>query len=337
VTLMQMLIQWLNASGERSVTARAKRQTGSIIREVVPRWPGLSSLLIRVRAALGSPLVRCEVEGVQLWVDARDQALGHHLLNGFPYEQQELDLVRRCLQPGRCFLDVGANIGYFTVLAAKHLGPSGRVVAFEPEPRNFEILKKNVDLNGLENVRIENYAAVDREQNLTLYLSSYNFGDHRIFDSDDDSMENRGRRQERVQVRGVRLDEYLREHRFAPDFIKIDVQGAEQSVLMGLAETLSEDRDIRLLLEFWPHGMRQFGTDPVELLKRLDAQGFRAFEVRRDGTLGPFSVGRVQLLEGPHDYCNVFASRRLDQLGQLGIRVVEGEATSASPRQADRV
>lgn len=332
MTRMQAVIRWLNTKDERSALVKTKRRIGLIIRSVLPRWRGLSEILMRVHTMFRGPLVRCEVEGAQLWVDARDRVIGHYLLSGYPYEQDELDLVRKCLEPGGYFLDVGANIGYFAVLAAKHVGPSGRVVALEPEPHNFKILRRNIGLNGLGNVRAVNYAAVDRPQSLTLYLSSYNFGDHRIFDGDDDSLENLGTRQNRVQVRGIALDQFLQEERFAPDLIKIDVQGAEQSVLAGLRETLSTDADIRLLMEFWPHGMRRFGTDPAELLTRLRALGFQVFQLLSGGTLTTFSVHHLDVLQqGPREYANIFACRRPDQLDRHGIRVAPLSASSTRP------
>jgi FkbM family methyltransferase len=321
LTTVQKLIQFLNASGKKSLTAKVKAQVGSVIRTVVPQWPGLGGIFMRLYSALGNSLVHCHVEGAHLLIDSRDKAIGHYLLCGKPYETQEVDLLRKCLKPGGRFLDIGANIGYFTVLAAKHVGTGGEVVAFEPEPHNFKILKKNIELNDLTNVLIENYAAIDQKRKLTLYLSSYNFGDHRIFDGDDDSMENIGRRKERVDVQGVRLDDYLRVTHFKPDFIKIDVQGAENSVLAGLTGTLAECEDIQLLLEIWPDGMRQFGTDPSEVLNLLAALGLQVFQLQSDGTLASFSMQNLSLLQGPKEYVNVFACRYPERLPNLGIRL----------------
>ena len=319
---IQKLIQLLNAKDEESLPLRVKQRIGAMIRVVLPKWPGLSGIILRLCTTFGHPLVLCDVEGVQLLVDSRDKAVGHYLLNAIAYEPEELDLLRKCLKPGANFLDIGGNIGYFTIIAAKHVGPLGKVIAFEPEPHNFEILRRNVELNKLRNVMIENYAAVDQEKTLTLYLSSYNFGDHRIFDSDDDSIENLGHRQQSIDVQGVCLDEYLREKGFSPDFIKIDVQGAEKAVLSGLVRTLAECKDIQLLLEFWPYGMRQFGTDPSDVLSMLTGLGFHIFQPRSDGALSSFSGAQLDSLQGPTDFTNIFACRKADQLLKLGIEVV---------------
>jgi FkbM family methyltransferase len=323
LTLVQRLIQFLDASGKKSLTAKMKRHIGSILRTLLPQWPGLSGILIRLYSGFGNSLIQCHVEGAQLFIDSRDKAIGHYLLCGKPYEPQELDLLCKCLRPGGRFLDIGANIGYFTVLAAKHVGSDGKVIAFEPEPRNFKILEKNIELNKLQNVLIENYAAFDQKRTLTLYLSNYNFGDHRIFDSDDDSMENKGRRKERVDVQGVCLDEYLRATHFRPDFIKIDVQGAEKSVLAGLIGTLADCDEIQLLLEIWPYGMRQFGTDPSEVLKLLTALGLQVFQLQWDGALASFSMETLASLQGPKEYTNVFACRYPERLPKVGIKLAK--------------
>ena len=169
---IQKLIQLLNAKDEESLPLRVKQRIGAMIRVVLPKWPGLSGIILRLCTTFGHPLVLCDVEGVQLLVDSRDKAVGHYLLNAIAYEPEELDLLRKCLKPGANFLDIGGNIGYFTIIAAKHVGPLGKVIAFEPEPHNFEILRRNVELNKLRNVMIENYAAVDQEKTLTLYLSA---------------------------------------------------------------------------------------------------------------------------------------------------------------------
>src|SRR5207237_678248 len=159
----------------------------------------------------------------------------------------------------------GANIGYYTLVFAELVGDSGRVFAFEPEPANFALLSENTGLNGRANVTLVNAAVADAGGRLPLYLAGENKGDHRLFDSPGESRDS-------VAVEVVQLDEYLADHPREIDFVKIDIQGSEGGALEGMASLLERSRDVELLVEFWPDGLRTFGTDPEEFLESLEAQ-----------------------------------------------------------------
>ena len=98
------------------------------------------------------------------------------------WEKHETDIFLDLFRPGQNFLDVGANIGYYTCLAAAR-SPDGQVYAFEPDPDNFLLLQKNIELNNLDNVSASQAALSDKAGTLTLYKSAENLGDHRTFGS----------------------------------------------------------------------------------------------------------------------------------------------------------
>jgi FkbM family methyltransferase len=163
-------------------------------------------------------------------------------------------LVRARVRRGMTFVDVGAHVGYFTVLAAKLVGPSGAVFAFEPHPRNFKLLSANTRRNGLENVKCFPFAVSDSEGDAELFEAESNTGDHRLYRSDD------GYRRA-LRVRTVRLDS-VSEIRTPVGFVKIDVQGQEPAVMRGMEGLLRSSPDAIVALEFWPYGLRQTGVDP---------------------------------------------------------------------------
>jgi FkbM family methyltransferase len=163
------------------------------------------------------------------------------------YGPQETRLLRALLRPDMTVIDVGANWGYFTLLAASLVGPRGRVVALEPEPRLFQLLDENVRLNDLSHVTAFRAAATDRS-NVTLPLrifdeTSGNWGVSSISSGVGETRD----------VDGRSLDELTMELGLeAIDLVKIDVEGHELAVLAGMAAGLAANRYRRLIIEWHP-------------------------------------------------------------------------------------
>ncbi len=211
--------------------------------------------------------VKATVNGMTMFLDTRDHGIGKPLLTAGAYEPEETAFVRSALSPGDVFVDVGANVGYFTCLAARIVGPEGLVFAFEPDPRNFRLLSRAIEANRFENVVLERVAIGDRSGSIRLYRSSLNHGDHRIYDS--------GGGRCAIKIRMTSLDEYFAGRRTAVDFLKMDIQGAEFLALRGMERLLEASRDrITILTEFWPSGLRRAGADPGAFLEFFESRGF---------------------------------------------------------------
>jgi FkbM family methyltransferase len=176
-------------------------------------------------------------------------------------------------RPGMTVLDVGAHVGYHTCHAGALVGPTGLVLAFEPEPRNFELLLANVWRNGLANVICCPWAVTDSNGFGKLHLSATNTGDHRLGDDEGGH--------EVVTVRTVSLDKSL-VVRPPVDLVKIDVQGVERASVAGMANLLAASPTVRLTLEFWPHGILRQGGDPLETLAYYRSLGFRVVARKED-------------------------------------------------------
>ena len=160
-------------------------------------------------------------------------------------------------------VDVGANIGFYTILMAHKVGPSGRVYAFEPDPMNLGLLKMNLLLNNLQNVQVCEAAVSQSEGTAHLYLSPDNFGDHRLHPDQQES-------REKLEIKTVSLDEFLtREEQLANvRLLKLDTQGCEPLVLAG-AQSVLEQSQPTLFLEYWPHGYREAGLSGEAMLQEL--------------------------------------------------------------------
>ena len=179
------------------------------------------------------------------------------------WEAEESDLLRALLRPGATFVDVGACVGYMTLLGAKAVGPAGRVVAVEPSPANVALLRANVAANGATNVEFLAAAASEHSGSIGLSLSPWNTGDNRAYPVPE---------MERVEVAAVRLDDVLR-HLERVDVVKVDTQGTDHRAIRGLAATLARCRPV-LVVEFWPLGISESGDDPLAVLEEYAALGY---------------------------------------------------------------
>jgi len=158
------------------------------------------------------------------------------------FEPEERSIFENTVREGDVVFDIGANVGFYTLLASVLVGEGGKVYAFEPLPRNLSSLKSHMKINGVTNVEIIEAAVADHN------------GAARFEESPDPSMSHLSA-QGAVEVRTVSLDDLISRGEIpAPDFIKIDVEGAEASVLRGARDVL-EVRNPAILLA--THGRPQ--------------------------------------------------------------------------------
>lgn len=138
------------------------------------------------------------------------------------------------------FVDIGSNIGKYTVRIGRQLKDKGKVISIEPEPNNFDIIKKNVRMNKLNNVILENLACSSRKGVLNFYLKKTGTGGHSLVN----------KTKEKIKVKAEKLDSILSKQKIKKaDLIKIDVEGAEAEVLKGARKTLKEKP--KIIFEAW--------------------------------------------------------------------------------------
>lgn len=200
-----------------------------------------------------------------------------HALRGV----MEPGLVRRLqqlLQPGMTFVDVGANIGVVTLHAAVRVAPNGKVHSFEPAPRTFQILKDNIQVNGLLEsglIELHHAAVADTEGEAKLSVYPDDSGHNTLFGSESDS---------RIEVSMVTLDSVLDRKRV--DVVKIDAEGAEPLILRGMRNILNANPQIVVLMEFAPIHLRRAGVQPALFIEELQSSGF-AIHIIDDATGEP--------------------------------------------------
>lgn len=214
-------------------------------------------------------------------------------------------LLEAQIKPGMNVVDIGANQGLYTLLFSRLVGENGRVLAFEPDDLLHDALQANVAFNHASNVQPFHCALGSQRGTMTLYRSLFNSGDNRLAAK----TAQEGTR-EAVQVRIERLDEMLAGQRI--DFIKIDVQGWEMEVFRGMQRLLDAPANARMAIffEYWPQGLRDAGSDPVEPLEFLVQNGFDIYP-----STGIISVGNMltpnelSLTISGNKYINLYAAR----------------------------
>ncbi len=215
------------------------------------------------------------VGGSRFVCDLRDGIAREVFFTG-RYEPQETALVRHLLCPGAVFVDVGANWGYFTLLAAYLVGPDGRVVALEPEPRCHTTLVENVTENGMDNVTVLDLAAADGDGCLTLQgydEALENYGTSRIVPST-------AKKSGTIQVKASRLDDALDDLGLPRvDLVKMDIEGSEGAALAGLGRYLAAGRIQRLIVEIHSSQSAELGYSPAAVVQRVIGAGYTAWRI----------------------------------------------------------
>jgi FkbM family methyltransferase len=241
--------------------------------------------------------------GAKLVVDTRDSLLAPWLLLDGLWESHVTGWLQQTLRPGDIFVDVGANIGYYTVLGGQLVGKRGRVVAVEAHPGLAELLRRNVVINGLRDlVTVWNRAAWSSATTLGFHLRTHYSANSSIGSVGDTGLSELGDTEELVEVQAVPLDDVLGELGRV-DLLKLDVEGAEVHAVTGLAHTLRANSGITVMFEWSPEQIRQVGDDPSALLDLLRGHGFQFRLLEED--LAHVEAGRLLRLP----YANVVAKR----------------------------
>jgi FkbM family methyltransferase len=208
-------------------------------------------------------------------------------------EARSVTLLRAWIRPGTSVIDVGANIGFFTLHLARWVSGEGRVLALEPDTLNYARLRRAVSRAGVA-ARVEAIQAAVAEESgqAFLELNPANPADHKLGDSG-------------VRVAVTTIDELTRERNWpAVSLIKIDVQGAEPRVLEGARETIARFRPA-IFIEIHDASLRRYGSSARALLETCLSLGYTLRVLSRRVVSSALSVDEVLGLETQRGYVDV--------------------------------
>jgi FkbM family methyltransferase len=235
--------------------------------------------------------------GFTILLNPNDAVVSPMIATGW-YEPAMTELFRHLVKKGMTVVDVGANMGWYTLLAARRVGDGGRVISIEPEPTNFSFLSKSVELNQFGHVRLLQECAAREEGTRTLFLELENLGGHSIVLS-------RGKGS--ILVRSTTLDATFQELGVKNvDVMKVDVEGADAEVLSGCKRHLSQVTN--MMIEYTPES---WASEP-DLRDRIIDE-FEVFEVINS----PFLIRRITRQEFSliHNVTNLYLRKAQTRRG----------------------
>jgi len=227
-----------------------------------------------------------KVQGNKMYVDTGDTGRVPSLLMGDPFEKCEVSLFKKLVSRGMVVVDIGAHIGYYTLIAANLVGDKGKVFAFEPAPENYALLVKNIEVNGYKNIIPVQKAVSNKSGTTNLFLFEQNKGMHAIYE--------RSGYCKSIVVESITLDDYFSEQQDFIDVIKMDIEGAEMLALLGMDKIIRQSPSLKIFTEFRPTELRACGSSPQELLNRVTEYGFKLhFINERKQLIEPIDIGRL--------------------------------------------
>lgn len=222
-----------------------------------------------------------QLDGYRMYVDMTDELVGAEIAKGL-YEQHVTRAITAALGPGATFLDLGANIGYYSLLAASLVGPGGQVIGFEARPDNVAMAQLSIRENGFRNVRLHALAVADEDTTLKMLAP-----DHTSLSEVVDAAA--VTTDEYVAIPTVALDAMLADLERV-DVVKMDIDGGELRALRGMQQLLRRYRPT-LFFEFSPYTLRRFGAcEPEALLAEVVATGYRLQAIPASGEPVPLAA-----------------------------------------------
>jgi FkbM family methyltransferase len=283
----------------------------------------IRSMMLRLHAKGSANII--EVQGSKMAIDlsVEDEAWKKSFLTyaSNTYERTTTGLFKKAVKPGNVIVDIGANIGYFTLLSAKLAGESGKVFAFEPEPLNYDYLQKNVSLNSYQNIVVEQKAVSDTNGTTKFFICSYNPASHSInqcegMEAFADGEQAQG---EHIEVETIFLDDFLKDKTDRVDLVKMDIEGAEFLAINGMRKIIENNKDIKIILEYCPLLLEKMGDSSKEMMDVLMLEyNFKVYIIGNEHAMEEQAGDMIEVKDYEHlssflkdscDCVNLFMSR----------------------------
>jgi FkbM family methyltransferase len=308
-TCLRPVVTPIRAALERKVTALVDVRLANRADEPMPPHEPITEKPTLVRpiqprfyAYLSPDVALTQLhDGHFIFVDPADHEMATQLIaNGF-WEMWTDRLIRQLVRPGDRVIDIGANLGYYTLIMASLVGESGKLDSFEANPRIAQLLTRSVEFNGYA-PRTTVHAAAAGNKTGTVQFTTWRHksgSGHLALDAHDYPADTL-----KLSVPMVRLDDVVGSDRV--DLIRIDAEGAEPLILEGARQTLLRSPAILICME-WAVGMISDRRDVAQFLSELRGLGFRFWKIEHDASLVELTDGALKELV---EICNVLVARR---------------------------
>ncbi len=233
------------------------------------------------------PEVRIQSGGLDftMRVHSDNELLSNIIRGKGRYSTADQQVFHQLLKPGGVFVDIGANIGWYSLVAGTVLGPNGLIYAIEPEPKNLELLEINLHRACSTPFKILPFAIGEESSSAELFLSADNFGDHSLLQKGYKTST-----REKVEIEIRRLDELLSTEEFLQvQLLKMDTQGYEPRILSSLTSLLKTHRP-PMMVEFSPSHIYECGSSPFEIFAFLENHHYLPLHIHDDAPAGQSAV-----------------------------------------------
>ena len=253
-------------------------------------------------------IVLVPVQEHRMYVDIGDMGdLTPSLVSRGVFDRQMTEVMKSIITPGMVCLDIGAMIGYFTLIMARLVGEKGKVFAFEPEPHNFDLLVKNIAINGYDNITVVPKAISNKNGKTEFFLDRINLGSHSLVKPRQDTQT---LEKDIIEVEAQTLDSLFRDYKGKIDFAKIDAGGAETAVLEGMEHIIKKNKDLMIITQFQPGPLAAFGSSPEEFQNRLLQYGFKLYDIdEKNQLLQPIDTASLLKKYPPGKTTNLLAKQ----------------------------
>lgn len=204
------------------------------------------------------------VHGMPLLANIHDYGIGTRLFLRGGYAPGRVSEIRAIVKEGDVVIDIGANIGYFTILLARLVGPEGKVYAFEPDPRSCHLLQRTVERNGWTHVIVEQKAVSNKAGEFPLYQTP-SWTSNALTPSEHIST---------VNVQLVTLDDFLSNEQCI-SFVKMDMDGSEPLAIIGMSQLIQQSSGLRVLAEYQPGNLKQYLSEPLDFITIAEQHGLK--------------------------------------------------------------
>lgn len=262
--------------------------------------------MMRNQAYMGDYTVLTElVHGPKIYVDTRELSMSGHIIMNGDWEQWMTKVFMECVRPGMTVCDLGANCGYYSLIASHLVGSTGKVHSFEPNPFHHENLLKSKLINGFYHMDIHPVAVADCDKEVTLFtperlMASASLSELVVHDvSSVDQVQT-------IKVPAVNIESYLKNTKI--DVFKVDIEGTEPYILSSLLNMMDRTEDPKMFLEFNPKTWAEQGFDSLHIMREVVERGYSIQIIQHDASLVQVTPEALLTSEKNHSHFDLLLS-----------------------------
>jgi len=284
---------------------------GGIIRSLVEEMVEQSSAITKPWGSnrceyyyLGNNIGLVLIDSNKLLLPTDDFGVSSHIIYGCSWEPWETRLIQELMEPEQTWIEIGANVGYYTINMGNILRQGGQLYSFEASPYLYNLLLHSISMNGLDDVVSLSNRAVWKTSNEKISFvdsdKKYVGGSHIAYGEQDKGS---------VVVSTITLDKAIKDHS-SIDFLKMDVEGAECNILKGASSILENSPNLSIIMEWNSMLQKKAGSNPEECLNYLSSYNLdKMYIIQHDGELEETNIG---YLSSTTDHLDILIERSLD-------------------------